>query len=331
MEQISSFIGVDVSKATLDVCLLESGVSTSVSIKNSVQDVRKYFREFFKDSPKGKVYLCLENTGLYNWTLYKAVESYPVELYVVSPLHLKRSQGLTRGKTDKIDAERIAGFIQRHHHELKPYKVPSLVQRKMSVLMAQRKRLIKMKATLDKSLNELKSVSDKKFYKEVESSNKRILKPLNSEIKKLEKVIQSEVQKSSELNNTYQLVTSVPGVGPILAWNLIVKTQNFTRLTDPRKLGCYAGVVPFQFQSGTSIRKRPAVSHLADKSLKSILHMAAIRAIRLDGELQDYYNRKVEEGKAKMSVINAVRNKILSRVCAVVRNQEPYKNTLILS
>lgn len=70
---------------------------------------------------------------------------------------------------------------------------------------------------------------------------------------------------------------------------------------------------------------------MADRALKKLLHLAAMRAIQLKGDLQDYYRRKVNEGKNKMLVLNAVRNKIVARVCSVVNNQKTYQINLVLS
>jgi transposase len=95
-------------------------------------------------------------------------------------------------------------------------------------------------------------------------------------------------------------------------------------------MACYAGVVPFDYQSGTSIRYKPKVSVFADKELKKILHMAAMSAIQIDNDLRTYYLRKVEEGKNKMSVINAVRNKIIHLIFALINNKTVYQKNLVL-
>ncbi|WP_439559539.1 transposase, partial [Dyadobacter sp.] len=104
-----------------------------------------------------------------------------------------------------------------------------------------------------------------------------------------------------------------------------------TTITEPRKMACYCGIVPFDHQSGTSIRKQPKVSIYADKSMKSILHLAAMSAIRFDNKLRTYYLRKVAEGKNKMSVLNAVRNKIVHIIFALIKNQATYNDHLVLS
>ena len=103
-------------------------------------------------------------------------------------------------------------------------------------------------------------------------------------------------------------------------------TQNY-QCKDWRKLACYAGVAPFPYQSGTNIKGRTKVHPLADKKLKSLLNMCAIVAVRHDKELKAYYERKVEEGKAKMLVINNVRRKLLSRVFVVINRKTPFVNT----
>jgi transposase len=102
-------------------------------------------------------------------------------------------------------------------------------------------------------------------------------------------------------------------------------------IAEPKKLACHAGVAPFEYKSGSSVRGRPGVSQHARKRLKSLLHLAAMTAIRLKGELQEYYQRKVREGKNKMLVLNAVRNKLIHRLYAVVKRGEKYDKTYLSS
>jgi transposase len=106
---------------------------------------------------------------------------------------------------------------------------------------------------------------------------------------------------------------------------LLVYTHGFNRLNNSRKLACYSGVAPFAYESGTSIRGKTGVSKFANNDLKQVLHMAAISSVQHNSELHLYYQRKVQEGKNKMSVINAVRNKLLHRIVAVVNRGTPYE------
>jgi transposase len=102
---------------------------------------------------------------------------------------------------------------------------------------------------------------------------------------------------------------------------MIVETGAFRDFDSARRFCCHAGVAPFKYDSGSSVRSRSKVFSRADKSIKALLHMAALSAaIRMKGKLNDCYLRKVAEGKNKMLVINAVRDKLVMRMFAVIKN-----------
>lgn len=91
-----------------------------------------------------------------------------------------------------------------------------------------------------------------------------------------------------------------------------------------KQLACYAGVVPFDHQSGTSIRGKHHVHRMANKELKKLLHLCALSCIKNYPEFKDYYDRKKKEGKHSMSVLNAIKNKLILRAFAVVKNERDY-------
>ncbi|MGB3116815.1 MAG: transposase, partial [Ferruginibacter sp.] len=100
------------------------------------------------------------------------------------------------------------------------------------------------------------------------------------------------------------------------------KIKDYSLISNCRRLGTLT--VPFEYQSGISIKGKHRVHKMANKNLKSLLHLCAISAIKYVQEIKDYFNRKVEEGKHKMSIINAIRNKLVLRAFAVVRNDKPF-------
>lgn len=159
---------------------------------------------------------------------------------------------------------------------------------------------------------------------ELFTSYDRIILSLKEEIKTLEKAIIQIIKDNEDLRRNYDLITSIKGIGLIVACNLIAFTNNFTRFNDWRKFACYSGIAPFERQSGTSLKGRPQVNTIANKHIKMLLHLAAICAIHTDYEMQEYYARRQSEGKPKMMVINIVRNKIVARVFAVVKRGTPF-------
>jgi hypothetical protein len=172
-------------------------------------------------------------------------------------------------------------------------------------------------------------VSDKS-YQTIRELNIQLIESLTAAINQIEAKIESIILNEQQLKRQYDLLQTIPGVGKILAQTFIASTAGFTRFNNPRSFACHAGIAPFVYTSGTSIKSRSRVSHRANKRLKSLLHLAALCSIRVKGELREYYIRKTSEGKSKMSVLNAIRNKIVQRIFAVIKRNSSY-NCLELS
>lgn len=324
-----NFIGIDVSKNTLDICVL-SDQTESFIIKNSEKQITLFFTRILKD--KSKYYhVCAENTGRYSWVLMSVLSNLECDSYLVNPLHLKRSLGLTRGKNDKIDAIRIAHFIKKNFNEISMFIPKRDVIEQLQILLCERKFRVQQRQQLKTKNKELKILKNKEIAKRITAQNNKLIKELTLQIKRFESEVKLIIKEDAQLKSLEKQLKSVPGVGNILCWNLIVKTNEFKTITEPRKLACYSGVAPFRNTSGISVFGRNRVSNLADKSLKKLLHLGAMSAIRLENDLAIYYQRKVKEGKNKMLVLNAVRNKIIHLIFALVKNQSFYQNRLATS
>jgi len=330
MEKKALFVGIDVSKSTLDVCLLHER-SESLVIKNTPHSIKNFLNRLEKDYSMLEIHICIENTGKYSWRIMEIIPEYSFNFYVVNPLHMKRSMGLIRGKNDKVDAIRIAEFTKKNHEELNQYIKEREVITTIKVLISERRFRVKNRMQLKTKNKDIKELSNKKLARLLIKENNIIIKRLTAQIEKIEAEIKAIINHDYELNKVSKSLKSVPGVGDVLSWHFIVKTNEFKSIKDPRKLACYCGVVPFENRSGTSVFGKKRVSLLADKQFKRVLHLGAMRAVRMNNDLQIYYQRKVDEGKNKMSVLNAVRNKIIHVVFALIKNQDLYENRLVLS
>ncbi len=113
-----------------------------------------------------------------------------------------------------------------------------------------------------------------------------------------------------------------------MATTIIITTNNFKKFDNWRKFASYSGIAPFSYQSGTSIKGRTKVSHLANKKVKALIHLCAISAIQHNPEMKKYYLKRIKTGKSKMSTINIIRNKLIARVFAVIKRQTPYVDTM---
>jgi transposase len=141
--QNQTIVGIDVSNATLDICVTDDQGRHSFVIANDVKSISKFFTGY-KDS----LIIGMENTGRYNWALYEALKESHHRVFVVSPLHLKKSIGLVRGKSDKVDALRIAAFIRKNHPELLPWKPSSPAIQKLKILLTERSSRVKARRQL---------------------------------------------------------------------------------------------------------------------------------------------------------------------------------------
>ena len=280
-------IGIDISAKTLDLCIKKGESKEFIEIENSVSSIKKLLKNYTKEAYKTIV--SMENTGRYNWNLYEVLEKMDFEVFVIHPFHLKKSLGLIRGKNDKVDAERISIFTEKNKEELTPWKPCSEELKQIKIIASERKSKIKSRAKLMQQQKEYQIFNKSKLKNKLLAMCKTNIKLLTKQISELEELMEQTINKDEQLLQQIERMRTVPGVGKVLSSALLAKTEGFTLYTEPRKLACCAGVVPFNYQSGTSIKSKYKVSHLADKSLKTLLHMAAMRAVRLECDLKYYY------------------------------------------
>lgn len=155
-----------------------------------------------------------------------------------------------------------------------------------------------------------------------------IIAVFDEQIAIIDRRITELINQDQVLEHQYKLLQSIPGVGPRLALAAIILTKGLTSFDSARAFSCYCGIAPFVWHSGEQTHTRARVSHRADKRMKSLLHMGAMAAVQQKGELREYYLRKCDEGKPKMSVINAVRSKLVHRMFAVIKKGEMYQQKI---
>lgn len=312
-------VGVDVSKNTLD--LFVKPCSLTMTIANDHKGYRLWWAEMLKIiTSDTKILVVMEHTGQYSAKFEDYLKELAVGYCKISSLEIKKSQGLTRGKSDKIDAERIAGYAWLRREVLTSDKQVSKAVEELKAWLSLRLKLVRDRAGYMSRVKEMKSAGCSIGM----DQQKRIITSLDQEIKTTDAAIKAHIRANEELQKTHDLLVSIKGVGNIIAASMICSTHNFARFSDARKFNCYAGIAPFSHQSGTSIKGKARVSHLANKDIKTLLNLAAFTAVRCDQELKNYYQRKLEEGKAKMSCINAIRAKIVARMFAVVKRESPF-------
>lgn len=325
--KIKEIIGIDVSKSTIDVCIHTNQLFSE--FKNSIKGFDEMLLWIHKKNniSTNDILFVFENTGMYSDALSSFLAKKELSFFMASGLDIKRSVGIARGKDDQVDAKRIALYGYRLKEELKPTKLPETDVLRLKNLFSLRTKLTKQRAGFKASLKEQKAIYSRKEFKLQFEIQEQMIRDLTVQIDKINSEMKYIIDQNASLKNTYELITSIKGIGLQTAVIIIAYTDNFNRFENWRKFASYCGIAPFPYQSGTSIKGKTKVSHLANKKLKSIINMCAISAIQHNPEMKRYYQKRVSEGKNKMSTINIIRNKLIARVFAVVKRQTPYVDT----
>lgn len=325
------FIGIDVSKDTLDFSVLHTGdFLFHLQVENSSKGISRFVNHFKQIKGKeDKCLFCVEHTGVYNYHLLEYASVNKLDIWVEPASRIKASAGFQRGKNDKVDSMRIAQYAYKNSESAKLWQAPRAVISQLKRLLAMRQRCINLKKQAAVPVNENASFSSKVLCKLEASLFKQTLIALDRDLKGIERSIKEVIDNDIELKRLFTLMTSINGIGPVIAAHVLVLTNEFKDFNCAKKFACYAGVVPFDHSSGKSVKGKSRVSHLAHKGIKHLLHMAALRVIQLEGELSGYFIRKAEKGKNKMLILNAIRNKLIHRIFAVVKSGIPYQKNYI--
>lgn len=322
-KEFNESVGIDVSKLTLDVFLYNKKLHKEFA--NSVKgfEAMQKWIKAETGKPEEAIY-CFEHTGWYCILLSQFLSGQSIYYCCINPLEIKRSMGFRRGKSDKTDAYEIARFAWLRRAELE-CSVPmpkNLIE--LQRLMSLRNQLVKQSTALKNMEKGMRVTMEKTAGDTAMKVIKQSLQQIELHVRKVEKSMDELIKTEAKMQNNYKLSRSVKGVGRVLAIQMLLHTQNYTRFEEWRHFSAYCGLVPYPYQSGTSIKGRNKIHSISDVKMKSLLSMSAISAIQHDAELKIYYQKRVEEGKHKMIALNIIRNKIVARIFATVKRGTPY-------
>lgn len=327
------YLGIDVSKSWFDISLMqqvdhqkqpmqtERFDNTAEGIKLWHQWLKQQKVPFNKSS-----LLVIENTGVYHRLIWRFCSKHDLPLYIGNAAHIKWSLGITRGKNDIIDSQRLCTYAYKEADDLQTTPVLNVVFLQLKDLMTARTKLLSQLRSTQVYIKELKLSNDAMVQKVLEKAHKAAIEGLKKSILQIEAEMHSLINNDEAIKTNYNLLLTVPGIGTFTAIYLICCTNNFNGKVSGKQLASYAGVVPFGHTSGSSIKGKNKVHKMANKDLKKLLHLCALTTIRHYPEFKDYYERKKTEGKHAMCILNAIRNKIVLRAVAVVNSKAAYVN-----
>jgi len=167
-------------------------------------------------------------------------------VWVETPVQIKWSMGIQRGKNDSVDSVRICTYAFRNQDKAVAYSPKDESIQQMADLMDLRTRLMTCIGSLKVPIQELKSMGLNDAAKLTAEASKKSISALEKEIKAVEKQLQALIEGDENLSTTFKYVTSVRSIGFVAALQLMVYTQGFTRFDNAKQLASFCGIAPSQ-------------------------------------------------------------------------------------
>ncbi|MEO5755545.1 MAG: IS110 family transposase [Mesorhizobium sp.] len=303
-------VGIDVSKDRLDVHVLPSG--NAFWIGNDHAGVEDLVRRLAALGPST---VGLEATGGFERLAVAALAGSGLEVVVLNPAQVRAYANALgkRAKTDPIDAAVISAFVCATKPQPRP--LPDAETRALAELVVRRRQIVQMIVAEE---NRARMMSAKQARKSIQ----RLLAALRRELASLDADMDDHIRKSPVWRVNEKLLSSVPGVGPIVARTMIAEMPELGSL-DRRQIASLAGLAPWTRQSG-KWRGKSFIGGGRSR-VRAVLFMAALVAIRHNPILKAFRDRLVAAGKPKIVAVVATMRKLLTILNAIIRDQRSWQ------
>ena len=322
-------VGIDVSKASLEIALI--GSEEDVSASQTVPNTKDGFDQLLswiktqadvqlEESPE-QIHVCLEASGGYQRPVARFLHERGLTVSIVNPLRTSAyaESQLSRSKTDKVDARLLARFCQRE--EPNPWEPSSSEQKSLKEMT---RGLEQLKKERDRLKNQIRQSENPTVTGSLES----VLESINEQIDHLEDQVDKHVESTDTLARNRDLLETIPGVGSTTAALVLAELGDPERFESVRQAAAYAGLTPSHHTSGSSVHRKPRLSKVGSSRLRRALYFPAIAALRFNAAVEALGDRLAERGKEKMVIIGAAMRKLLHICYGVLKNQTPFDASL---
>jgi transposase len=309
MAEEKVYVGIDVSKACLDVAVEPQ--ERLWRMENSPVAIARLVKQLVELYP---TMIVVEATGGYEAKLVEALCAAGLPVARVNPGRVRRfAQGMNwLAKTDKIDARLLARFGEKANPRLT--QLPNEQEKRLAALVKRRKQVLDM---LVAEHNRLEN-ADPDILQYILGSQTM----LQDQLDELDRAIQSHIDQTPDLKKKQDLLTTVPGVGNVTASTLTAQLPELGAC-DRKQIAALVGIAPFPHDSGRKRGKRFIKG--GRPSVRSVLYMAALSASRFNPVICAFYNRLILSGKEFKVALVACMRKLLTILNAIIRNQQPWK------
>ena len=320
------YVGIDVGCKELVMVVRHNDKSRKArSFCNTADGHQKIIKAL--SSPKKKVKICLEATGIYHFDLSIALcQKQEFNVMIVNP---KASRNfaealMTRSKTDQVDAEILAQYAE--HMPFQTWQVPRDNVLQLRAFSRKIAALTKLKAQTKNQLHALKST--KTVPDIIVEETLCSITFFEEQIQRLKDHALLLIDSDATLKSSLEIITSTTGIAETSAIQLMGELLILPKDMTDRQWVAFAGLDPRHYQSGTSVAKKPRISKAGNHYLRQALYMPALCAATHDKHVRAYYLHLVEDqGLKKMQALCAVMRKLLHAIHAMLKYETNFDNT----
>ncbi|MGE5796460.1 MAG: IS110 family transposase [Ignavibacteria bacterium] len=328
MQATKYFIGLDISAEDFSASCItnpDNHVFPIQKFQNNFDGFNEFISLLNKNSIKqSEVIICMEATGVYSENLSYFLASRGFLVAIEAPQKIKNKIKDSPRKNDFIDALSIAEYAFRYHDKLTFWKPKEEIIEQIQVLLSTREQLSTQMIADENALKTIKH----KYYQTPLANQiyEQTISKFKEHIKQIDQEIKSLIDKDDSFKQKISLAKSVPGVGLLLAANLLVLTRGFTEHLNYKETAAYSGICPYEQTSGTSLHKLPRSKKCGPAKLRKLLYLAALSVRTHNQFFKKYFLRKEAEGKNKRLILNNIENKLLKIIFAVINSGIAYTN-----
>lgn len=317
-------VGIDPSSTDLVATILDRSfavVAGARSFANDAEGIEEFVRWLSRHGAGSEhAHIFVENTGVYCEQLCYELDRRGLELSLLDPHKVWKAFG-NGPKTDPIDSAKVAEYGLRYFDKLGIWEPNAVVVEQIRTLLVTREQLVKQKTANLTTQHSLK----RKVIQTPQAL--AVLSVTVAHLREQIAVVEAEIRKlirsHPSLAQMVALLATIPGVGELLAANILVMTGGFAQKPQYRRFAAFLGIAPLDNQSGIR-RKRSRSRGYGPAIPRKLLHLAARSVVVHNRGFKTYYLRKVAAGKNKTLVLNNLANKLLRIICAVMRDHKPF-------
>ena len=304
------FVGVDVSKAKLDIAI--GSQATPKTIDNNVTSVKILIAE--QATKWNKTLVVVEATGGYETALVESLQAASIAVAIVNP---RRVRSFAKGvgidaKTDPIDAKLIARYGEVVQPN--PSKPKTKAQKELAALVTRRRQLLKM-INMEKNRLALATPT-------IATLIRASLKALKKQVKTLDVQIAGAVENEKASTRKVEIMRSVKGMGPVAISTFVAELPELGEL-NRGQIAKLVGVAPINDDSGQHQGKRKTIA--GRSSVRRVLYMATLVATRFNPRIKTFYQRLLSNGKPKKLALVAAMRKLLTIINTLIKRDELWR------